>query len=317
MSTKYPEQIDTNVEIPLSTDNVTPVASIVTNTLRSAILAMETELGISPAREYGSVRARLDALQAAITGTSSLVGGLNPNRILVSDQSGAISSAIALTGIQFSVFMENPVGTMAWQKITSDMIAPSFAISLSGGSVVEVGQTVTTPAFTASYNNTPVSVILSDSNGSPNKDVSGTPNSFSSNATVTKNTVGATSTFTITASDGTTTKTANTNFIWEQKNYYGVGTAGQTSAAFILSLTGFLSNTQANTFSTTASSTQKIYFASRAVYGTPTFTVGGFSGGFNLVSNTISVTNTHSFTENYQLWESTNLNLGTTTVVVS
>jgi len=317
MTTKYPFSVDTNTEIPLSTDNVTPVSAEVVNTLRGAILAVEGELGPDPSREYGTVRARLDAMQAAITGTGVIIGGLNPNRILTTDLTGGISSEIPLSGQLFSVFMENPVGTMSWSRITNDMILPSFIVSIAGGIAVEVGQTVVTPAFTASYNRTPISVILTDSNGSPPKNVTATPNSFNSNASITKNTVNATCDFTITANDGIVSKTATTTFIWEQKNYSGVGTAGQNSAAFILSLNGVLSGGLANTFSVTAGSNQKIYFACRAAYGTPTFTVGGFSGGFNLVSNSISVTNAHGFTELYQLWESTNVNLGSTTVSVT
>lgn len=315
--TKFPNQIDTNVELPLSTDNVTPVKAEIVNTLRGAILAIEQELGLSPSREFGNLRARLDAMQSAIAGNTVIIGGLNPNRIIVSDLAGGLSSNIPLLGQQYSVFMETAIGVMGWSRLTSDMILAAFTVSLSGGLVVEVGQSVITPSFTASYNRTPISVILTDSNGSPPKDVTSTPNSFTSNGTFVKNTVNATVTFTNTANDGNVTKTATTTYTWEQKKYYGVGTAGQTTAAFILSLTGVLSPSLANTFTTTAGSTQKIYFACRSAYGTPTFTVGGFSGGFNLVSNTISVTNLNGFTENYQLWESTNLNLGTTTVTVS
>ncbi len=314
--TKYPFAIDTNTEVPLSTDSVTPVKAEVPNVLRGAILAIETELGIDPSREYATVRARLDALAAAVNGQGSIIGGLSSNNIVITSLSGSLTT-LPLIGQQFAVFGENPLGQMNFFRLTSDMILPSFIVSMSGGIAVEVGQTVTHPIFTANYNRTPTSVILTDTEGSPPKDVSGTPNSFNSNATVTKNTVNATDIFTITASDGIVTKTANTTYIWEQKNYFGVGTAGQTTAAFILSLTGILSSSLANTFSVTAGASQKIYFACRAVYGTPTFTVGGFSGGFNLVSNTISVTNTHGFTENYELWESTNVNLGATTVVVT
>ena len=316
MTTKYPNSVDTNVELPLSTDLVTPVKAEVVNNLRGAILAIEAELGVDPSREYATVRARLDALAAAVVNQGSAIGGLSPNKIVVTDFSGNVST-VPLLGQQYSVFMESPVGTMVWSRLTSDMILPSFVVTLSGGLNVEVGQTITTPAFTATYNRTPVSVFLTDSNGSPTKDVSPTPNSFSSNSTITKNTVNAQVTFTNTANDGNVTRSGNTNYNWYQKNYSGVGTAGQTTAAFILSLTGVLSPVLANTFVVTAGASQKIYFACRSAYGTPTFTVGGFSGGFNLVSNTISVTNSNGFTENYALYESTNLNLGTTTVVVT
>ncbi len=70
--TKYPFAVDTNNELPLSTDLVTQVKSQVVNDLRGAILAIETELAADPSREFSSVRARLDAMQDAI---NSLIGG--------------------------------------------------------------------------------------------------------------------------------------------------------------------------------------------------------------------------------------------------
>lgn len=319
MTTKYPNSIDTNTELPLSTDNVTQVASIVPNNLRGAVLAIETELGISPAREFATVRARLDSMQASISGQGSVIGGLNPNRILVSDLGGNISSQIALLGIQYAVFMETSPGVMNWSVLTQDMISPAFAITFisSQPTTLEVGQSLVTPAFTATYNRTPSSVILTDNQGSPPKNVTGTPTTFSSNATITKNTVAAQAIFTNTAVNAAITKTANITFTWEQKNYFGVGTPGQSSSAFILSLTGFLTLVQPTSFTVSPNSSQKIYFASRAAYGAPTFSVSGFFGGFTLNSNTVSVTNLHGFTELYQIWESNNLNLGTTTVTVS
>lgn len=59
---KYPGQLDDSSSLPASTDNVTPVKAEVVNRLRDAILAIEAELGIDPSREYGTVRARLDAM---------------------------------------------------------------------------------------------------------------------------------------------------------------------------------------------------------------------------------------------------------------
>ncbi len=67
MTTKYPNQIDTNTEIPLSTDLVTQVKADVTNTLRGAILSIESELGIQPSGTFSTLRARIDALEALLS----------------------------------------------------------------------------------------------------------------------------------------------------------------------------------------------------------------------------------------------------------
>ena len=222
------------------------------------------------------------------------------------------------SGNQFAVLMENPGNNLVFARLTQDMILPTYTITLSGGTLVEVSQTVTTPGFTATYNRTPSTAVLTDSEGNAPKNVIGTPTSFNSNFNFTKNTFGATVTFTLTSTDGYgVSKTATTTYTWAQKTYHGVGPAGQTGEAFIESLTGVLDTNIGFSFTDNAGPTQKIYYASRAAYGTPTFTVGGFSGGFTLVSNSISVTNAFGFTENYQLWESDNLGLGSTTVVVS
>ena len=63
---KYPNQIDTSTELPIAVDRKTQVIAEVVNRLRSAILAVEGELGIKPSREYGSVRARLDEMMNMI-----------------------------------------------------------------------------------------------------------------------------------------------------------------------------------------------------------------------------------------------------------
>ena len=50
--TKYPDQIDTSTELPKATDLVTPVNGESVNRLRSAILAVENELGINLAQHF-------------------------------------------------------------------------------------------------------------------------------------------------------------------------------------------------------------------------------------------------------------------------
>lgn len=70
--TKFPAQLDTSNELPLAVDNVTVVKAEVVNRLRSAIMAIEAELGIDPSRDYGSVRDRLDALETGGAGGGSV-----------------------------------------------------------------------------------------------------------------------------------------------------------------------------------------------------------------------------------------------------
>lgn len=317
MSTIYPVGIDTSIELPSVVDTVTPIAALPINRLRDAILAIERQLGIVPAGVYNTVRSRLDALEAGVT---VVVGG------------GGSGNAISIQGI--SVIATPPLfdqvlfydGTN-WipKQLSQDDILPSFQITgfndITFGSLIEVGSSASSPAFTVSYSATPDSTINSvtviDDQGNSVSDKTTTPTSFTYTNTYTKNIYGQAVTFTLTARRSSIIRTANSTLSWVQKAYYGVGTAGQNTSAFILSLTGNLTTVRNTTFTTTAGAGQKIYYAYRTPYGAATFTVGGFVGGFTLSSTTIAITNLHGITENYTLYESDNLNLGTTTVTVS
>lgn len=66
-------------------------------------------------------------------------------------------------------------------QLSVDDLAPAFVVTMVGAQTVEVGATVATPAFTASYAGGPAtSVTLTDSAGTPSKDVTSTPTSFAS-----------------------------------------------------------------------------------------------------------------------------------------
>jgi len=67
----YPNQIDNSTSIPVATDGVTPVNAEAVNRLRDAVIAIESENGVNPSGTYGTVRARLDALEAGGGGGGS------------------------------------------------------------------------------------------------------------------------------------------------------------------------------------------------------------------------------------------------------
>lgn len=250
------------------------------------------------------------------TDGSPLVWDASLQEWIAGPASGGGSLLPPLSFQQFAALIENPGGNPVFSRLTQDMILPSFTVSLAGGTFAQVGQTITHPNFTAVYNQTPISAILTDTDGNT-QNVSSTPTSFTSVNSYVKNSFGATTTFTLTANNNIVNKTATTAYEWVQLSFYGTGAAGGNSAAFIQALTHqFLTASRGTNFTITAGAGQYIYFACRSAYGTPIFSVGGFVGGFNLISNTISVTNAYGFTENYQLWISDNADLGSTTVAV-
>ena len=77
-----------------------------------------------------------------------------------------------------------------------------------------------------------------------------------------------------------------------------------------------LNESRAKTFTVDCGNSQYIFYCIPSRLGTPVFTVGGFSGGFYKV-NTIQFSNDFGYVESYDIWKSTNNNLGNTTVVVS
>lgn len=77
-----------------------------------------------------------------------------------------------------------------------------------------------------------------------------------------------------------------------------------------------LSNTKSRTITVAPGSGEYIIYALPVRLGTVTFTVGGFTGGFS-APETVSITNSAGYTEDYYVYASENANLGSTTVVVA
>lgn len=181
----------------------------------------------------------------------------------------------------------------------------------------EVGTVLSNPAFTAAHSQTPDALVLTNNQNVESKNVVGTPTSFTSSQSYTFATPSYSVTWTLTGTKITSdvaTRTASA----AQKSFWGISISPADTEAFIEGLASSALDTDAaRSFTVNATSTNKIYFAHPTRYGTPTFSVGGFAGGFTLRSSSISVTNAQGYTENYSLWESDVAGLGSTTVVVS
>lgn len=111
------------------------------------------------------------------------------------------------------------------------------------------------------------------------------------------------------------TKYANLNFV--NGVYYGV--SGETStydSAFVLGLTKTLRNSKLTSFSANAADGQYIYYCVPTRFGTCSFKVGGFDGGFSLVTE-IVFANSLGYSEHYYIYRSDNAGLGQTSVSVS
>ena len=122
--------------------------------------------------------------------------------------------------------------------------------------------------------------------------------------------------FKLVAEDGKTQDEAITTLDFVDGLYYGVSdTTTYDSTLINNSLKQILSTEKAQTLEVTAGSDQSIFIAAPAALSY-TFSVGGFIGGFHEVA-TLDYTNKHNYTTSYKIYKSDNMNLGTTTVVLS
>ena len=99
--------------------------------------------------------------------------------------------------------------------------------------------------------------------------------------------------------------------------YYGVSDSiDEINSKFILTLRKALAISRSKTISVAANEGQYIYYCVPTRFGNCNFNVGGFDGGFELVT-TLDFTNSYGYTESYDVYKSTNPSLGSTTIVIS
>lgn len=101
MKSNYPNQIDTNKEIPIVRDNITEISSDVINSLRSAIINIEKTLGINPHGVTGQTLA--ERLNNIIDATGNLkpevintFANSNVSDVNISDNAGIKESKLDL-----------------------------------------------------------------------------------------------------------------------------------------------------------------------------------------------------------------------------
>lgn len=180
--------------------------------------------------------------------------------------------------------------------------------------VVEKGSSIAKVTLRWSMNKTPSSLSLVK--GADSYNVAAT--AVSADLTLTSH-LTSNATFTLTATDARGARdVATTSISFLNGKYYGIGTvtdANSINDTFVRGLTKVLASGRTGDFSVTANSGQYIYFAIPTTFGTPAFFVGGFEGGFGLLRS-FSYTNSLGYTEAYNVYRSTNANLGNTTVTV-
>lgn len=206
-----------------------------------------------------------------------------------------------------------------WGKISASMIKPDFAITSFGCSPnrVEIGQQVNNPIFNAAYNDSVVSAYITD-NSSTIFQLDSPFLTKTIQKSYKLSSVGALQ-FSLTAqsSDGTL-KSAYTSISWLAKRFYGhLVIQNDFQNAINLLQSSDLASSRQGTFTVNAATLEYIYYAIPSSFGSASFAVGGFSGGFQLLATGINITNSYGITLSYDLYRSDNHSLGSTTVNVS
>ena len=171
---------------------------------------------------------------------------------------------------------------------------------------VEIGTTITSVVFKWTTNKTPKTLTLDNS----------TISNTLTTTTLSGQSITANKTFTLKATDDRNASASKTTAVTFCNGvYYGAATSATVDSTFILKLTKVLQSLKAKTFDCTTGSGQYVWYALPSRYGTPSFNVGGFDGGFSKVS-TIQFTNASGYTESYDVYKSDNSNLGKKTIKV-
>ena len=107
-----------------------------------------------------------------------------------------------------------------------------------------------------------------------------------------------------------------------QLGYYDAATVSSPFAGNFVALinnlqNSFLGSSRNATITVDAAVGDYILYAFPSSFGSPTFSVGGFAGGFHRIATNVAITNQFGISLNYDIWQSDNSGLGSTTVVVS
>jgi hypothetical protein len=201
----------------------------------------------------------------------------------------------------------------AFGFVTVDSSVPAFKTQtfnyVSNPSPVELGGSIVSQAFTASYNRAPTTATLSDTEGNT-QDVTSTPTSFNSAFTITKSVL-STVTFTLSGDDGglISQLTLPANF-WP-KLYLGLSVSpGPYTEAEIEALTGTLQGS-ADINTTLAPTAHYIVYAYPTTMGPIPphyFTLGDLGpGDMGETQHLLNITNVNGVLQTYTVARSDNL----------
>lgn len=210
-----------------------------------------------------------------------------------------------LSSNDFSDEYKKKIDDLAYTKIAINSLTATNSSN-------EIGATVTASDIAWALNKEPkTQKIQFASEAAENLDKSIRKKSY------TGKTVKANTNIVLTVTDERDASVSRTVTIaFQPKVYWGKTNKASLANADILALEGSaLAGGRGRSFTVNAGAGEKIVYAIPTSFGTPTFNVGGFDGGFTK-AQTLEFTNASGYKQSYDVWMSVNAGLGSTAVTV-
>lgn len=210
-----------------------------------------------------------------------------------------------LSSNDFSDEYKKKIDDLAYTKIAINSLTATNSSN-------EIGATVTASDIAWALNKEPkTQKIQFASEAAENLDKSIRKKSY------TGKTVKANTNIVLTVTDERDASVSRTVTIaFQPKIYWGKTNKASLANADILALEGSaLAGGRGRSFTVNAGAGEKIVYAIPTSFGTPTFNVGGFDGGFTK-AQTLEFTNASGYKQSYDVWMSVNAGLGSTAVTV-
>jgi len=248
---------------------------------------------------------------------------VQPDGRISAAANGATSGVTSLNSLSGALTIACGTGlscTTSGNTININLTGGVFTINSFTGcsSSLELGATITNPTCSATYSSTPTSAYIINSDNVDSPLILSSP--FTSGTIVGSfsHSFATTTTFTLTASNGSTSPTATQSMTWNPRIFGGVGAAGATSTVTASGTTAVLSTGDAlsslglgaetigQTLGSYTPSSQNIYLL--LLGGSHTFTDA--CNGFPFVVNSptsVSFVNANGVTVSMYLYQSTNV----------
>jgi hypothetical protein len=186
----------------------------------------------------------------------------------------------------------------------------SLHVDLSGNissspSILEFGQVITSVVLNWSYNKSIISQSLNNGIG--------VLNPILTTYTHSPILINSNTTYTLTSNDGYTTITPSANITYYHRRYWGVSTNSSLTSTEIKLGSSDLSNSKTKNITFDCTGGRRFWYAYPASFGYSNVTVNGFpfSGWIGgTYPQTISITNSYGYTENYYYYMVNNIQNG-------